>query len=112
MKVRPGDFLGLGRARVRAQEVKFLLLLSFFFAGPLYAANAYTCLIEPAQTVELGVPVGGVIERVTVKRGDRVRRNQVVASLDSRAERAAAALALYKSRLTGPAQLAQSKVAI
>jgi RND family efflux transporter MFP subunit len=86
------------------------LLLSLIFAGPLHAASTYTCLIEPAQTVELGVPVGGVIERVSVKRGDRVRRNQVVASLDSRAERAAAELALYKSRLMGPTQLAQSKI--
>ncbi|MGO1069155.1 efflux RND transporter periplasmic adaptor subunit [Lysobacter sp. CA199] len=79
-------------------------------AEPVHAAAAYNCLIEPAQSVELGTPVGGVLERVEVRRGDRVRRGQLVASLDSRAERAAAELALYKSQLAAPAQLAQSKI--
>lgn len=73
-------------------------------------ANTYDCLIEPTQMVELGAPVSGLIDRVLVKRGDRVARNQVLASLESHAEQAAADLAHYKSQLAGPAQLAQSKI--
>lgn len=78
-------------------------------SAPLHAAS-YSCLIEPAQVVELAPPVGGVIERVLVKRGDRVSRGQVVAQLDSRAEKAGAALALYRSKMEGPTELAQKKI--
>lgn len=60
--------------------------------------------------VELGAPVSGLIDRVLVKRGDRVTRNQVLASLESHAEQAAADLAHYKSQLAGPTQLAQGKI--
>jgi len=60
--------------------------------------------------VELGAPVSGLIDKVLVKRGDRVSRGEVLASLDSHAEQAAADLAHYKSQLVGPAQLAQSKI--
>lgn len=74
------------------------------------AANSYDCLIEPSQTVDLGTPAGGLIQRVWVKRGDRVSRNQIVVTLESRAEQAATDLAQYKSQLTGPITLAQSKI--
>ncbi|WP_266168853.1 efflux RND transporter periplasmic adaptor subunit [Dyella subtropica] len=76
----------------------------------LHAGVAYDCLIEPMQTVELGAPVSGVLDHVLVKRGDRVGRNQVLASLESHAEQAAADLAHYKSQLAGPTQLAASKI--
>ena len=39
-----------------------------------------------------------------------MRRGQLLASLDARAEEAAAALALYKSKLVGPTELAQAKI--
>jgi RND family efflux transporter MFP subunit len=74
------------------------------------AAESYDCLIEPAQTVELGTPVSGLLERVNVKRGDRIARNQVLATLESQSEQTAADLAHYKSQLTGPTQLAQGKI--
>lgn len=79
-------------------------------APPVHATASYACLIEPAQTVELGMPVGGVLERVLVKRGDRVKRGQVLASLESHTEIAATELARYKSQMSGPIQLAQSKI--
>ena len=74
------------------------------------AATTFDCLIEPAQTVEVGFPAAGVLERVLVKRGDRIARNQVLASLESRTEQAATDLARFKSQLAGPAQLARSKI--
>ena len=39
------------------------------------------CLVEPFMTVNVGSPVDGVLEQVTVNRGDRVRKGQVVAKL-------------------------------
>lgn len=44
--------------------------------------NGYDCLIEPAQTVELGTPVTGMVEKVLVQRGDRVKHAQVLAGTD------------------------------
>ncbi|MDO1527457.1 efflux RND transporter periplasmic adaptor subunit [Fulvimonas sp. R45] len=82
------------------------------YASPLYAASppSYDCLIEPAETVELGTAVGGVLGYVYVRRGERIKRGQVLAMLDSRAEQAAADLARYKSQLVGPSELAEAKI--
>lgn len=86
------------------------LLLAY--VTPLYAASplSYDCLIEPAETVELGTAVGGVLSQVYVRRGERIRRGQVLAMLDSRAEQASADLARYKSQLVGPSELAEAKI--
>lgn len=71
---------------------------------------AFDCLIEPAQTVELASPVTGLLSQVTVRRGDRVSKGQVLAVLESQAEQAAADLARFKSEQTGPLQMAERKV--
>ncbi|MFK2904915.1 efflux RND transporter periplasmic adaptor subunit [Dyella ginsengisoli] len=98
-------------ARTRHILVRGLIgALSLACAQSLHATSSYDCLIEPAETVELGTAVGGVLDHVYVKRGDRVKQGQLLAALDSRAEQAAAALALYKSRLAGPTDLAQAKI--
>ena len=46
------------------------------------------CLLEPQMVVELSSPVPGVIAKVRVDRGDRVRKGQVVVQLRSEVERA------------------------
>lgn len=74
------------------------------------ASAAYDCLIEPAQTVDIASPVTGLLEKVNVKRGDRVAKGQIVASLESRAEQSAASLAHYKSQLSGPTHSAESRI--
>lgn len=76
------------------------------------AAHAadYDCLIEPQQSVEIGSAVTGVIDKVLVKRGDRVRKGQVLAVLESTAEAAAAELAKFKSESTGAVEAAQMKI--
>ena len=47
------------------------------------------CLLEPHMVVKLGSPVAGVLQSVDVDRGDIVRKGNVVARIDSRAEAAA-----------------------
>lgn len=74
-----------------------------------YAAD-YDCLIEPQQSIEIGSAVTGVVDKVLVKRGDRVRRGQVLAVLESTAESAAAELAKFKSQATGAIEAAQKKI--
>ena len=55
------------------------------------------CLIEPHMVVNVGSAVDGVLEQVTVNRGDRVRKGQVVARLQSGVE--AAAVKLSEARV-------------
>lgn len=56
------------------------------------ASGELECLVEPFMTVNVGSPVDGVLELVTVNRGDRVRKGQVVAKLQSGVEEAAVKL--------------------
>jgi len=53
---------------------------------------AYECLLEPSLVVNVGSPVDGVLEQVLVDRGDRVKRGDVVAKLQSGVEAAAVGL--------------------
>lgn len=93
-----------------ASGLAYMLLLAYM--SPLYATSpsSYDCLIEPAETIELGTAVGGVLSHVYVRRGERIKRGQVLAALDSRAEQASADLARYKSQLAGPTELAEAKI--
>lgn len=61
------------------------------------AGGELECLVEPFMTVNVGSPVDGVLETVTVNRGDRVRKGQVVAKLQAGVE--AAAVSLTEARL-------------
>lgn len=54
------------------------------------------CLVEPHIVVNVGSPVDGVLEHVTVNRGDNVRKGQVVAKLQSGVETAALKLSLAR----------------
>jgi len=51
------------------------------------------CMIEPVAQIEISSHVDGVLDTVTVERGDRVVREQVLATLVSRVERANVELA-------------------
>ncbi|WP_169730217.1 efflux RND transporter periplasmic adaptor subunit, partial [Chitinimonas koreensis] len=85
-------------------------LLAAMMGGQSVAAAGFDCLIEPAQMVELSSPVTGLLERVTVRRGDKVARGQLLAALESTAEQASAELARYKSEQVGPSRLAEAKI--
>lgn len=74
------------------------------------SAAVFDCLIEPTQTVDISSPVVGLLEKVNVRRGDKVYKGQVIASLESTAETASAALARYKSEMTAPTETAKSKI--
>jgi RND family efflux transporter MFP subunit len=74
------------------------------------AQATHDCLIEPAQTVEVGSPGTGLLEKVLVRRGDRVTQGQVLAVLESRAESAATELARLKAEAKGPQEAARHKM--
>ncbi|OGB31303.1 MAG: hypothetical protein A3F78_02775 [Burkholderiales bacterium RIFCSPLOWO2_12_FULL_61_40] len=87
----------------------YAVLCGLLTTANIHAAN-FDCLIEPAQAVEVGSPTGGLLEKVNVKRGERVSKGQIVASLESKAETAAADLAKFKSGALGPTEAAKNKI--
>lgn len=83
--------------------------LGLFSATAAHAA-AFDCLIEPAQIVDISSPVIGLLDKVHVRRGDTVGKGQVVATLESRAETAATALARHRAEMVAPTKTAESKI--
>jgi RND family efflux transporter MFP subunit len=81
------------------------LALSLAVAGAPAAQSAtFDCLIEPRLRLELAAPIAGVLEEVLVDRGDRVRKGDIVARLDSTVEQAT--VALDKARAASQAAIA------
>ncbi|MEQ8496901.1 MAG: efflux RND transporter periplasmic adaptor subunit [Gammaproteobacteria bacterium] len=74
------------------------------------AAEPYPCLIEPAEVVELRSPVDGVIETVTVRRGDVLEKGQTLVVLQSDVQRAAAELAGYRTQMDGAIAAARTRI--
>ncbi|MEC5400282.1 efflux RND transporter periplasmic adaptor subunit [Uliginosibacterium sp. H1] len=56
---------------------------------PASRGDTLGCLLLPTAEAEVGSPVVGVLEKVNVERGDRVKKGQVVAQLVNDVERAA-----------------------
>jgi len=72
-------------------------------AGTVFAAQPQPigCMIEPDEVVEVGSPVIGVIQSI-VKRGDHVRKGQVLAVLRNNVDQAA--LSVAQSRAAANAE--------
>ena len=83
-----------------------LLLLS---SGSAMAED-YACLIEPRQVLKLATPVQGVVASVAVDRGDRVKKGQVVARLDSEVEEANLLIARLRAANDTEIASAQAKL--
>lgn len=85
-------------------------LFALFLCNSALSSSMFECMIEPTQNVDISSPVVGLLEKVEVQRGDKVHKGQVIATLESSAETASAALAHYKSELTAPTETAKSKI--
>jgi RND family efflux transporter MFP subunit len=68
------------------------------------------CLIEPAQVVDIGSAVIGLIEKVHVERADTVRRGDVLVELESGAERAAVELSRARAAMDGAERAREANV--
>lgn len=73
-------------------------------------ATDFDCMIEPAQVVEVRSPVVGLLETVHVRRGQSIRRGELLVTIESSVENSAAAAAQYKAQTTGTLAQAQAKV--
>jgi RND family efflux transporter MFP subunit len=68
------------------------------------------CLIEPKVVVSVAPGVEGLIETVTVDRGDFVGAGKVIATLESSVERSAVASARYRAEMEAPLKSNQIRV--
>lgn len=75
------------------------------------SSSEFDCLIEPAQTVELRSPVVGILQQVHVRRGQLVRKGEVLVTIESSVERSAADTARFRAQAQGALQTARYKVA-
>ncbi|HTN94725.1 MAG TPA: efflux RND transporter periplasmic adaptor subunit [Gallionella sp.] len=81
-----------------------VLVFGFPIAG---WSESFECLIEPNQVVEIRSAAEGIIERVNVQRGDRVKVGETLVQLESSVEKSAADMARYRSQMEG--RIASSK---
>jgi RND family efflux transporter MFP subunit len=88
--------------------------LTATLAACLLAANAgaseYNCLIEAYESVDVRSPVEALIESISVRRGDVVKRGQVLVRLESAAERAAYDLARARATMQGEIKAAEARL--
>jgi len=80
-------------------------------AAGIAGATDFDCMIEPAQVIEVRSPVVGLLERVHVRRGQTVRRGDLLVTIESSVESSAASTAQYKAQTQGALAQAQAKVA-
>lgn len=74
---------------------------------PLLNTGSLDCVIKPGKTVELSSSVRGRLKQILVDRGDKVKKNQVVARLNSSIEKANVALA--KKRADSDSDISSKK---
>jgi len=66
-------------------------------------------VVQPYRIVRVGAASDGLLSRVLVDRGDRVRRGQLLAELDQGVERASAELARARAQLVGAVESARER---
>jgi RND family efflux transporter MFP subunit len=90
-----------------------IALVVFVQAAPRVASGQGSdleCLIEPSQIVTVSLPVEGLLETMTVDRGDLVKKGQVLATLESSVERATVAVARARAAIEAPIKGSQIRI--
>jgi RND family efflux transporter MFP subunit len=74
------------------------------------AKNEFDCMIEARQQVDVRASAEGVIESVRVRRGDRVKKGELLVKLSSGPEQATVNLARSRAVMEGEIKAAQARV--
>lgn len=82
------------------------LLLS---SSVLAETKSFNCLIEANQLIEVRSSVPGLLESVPAKRGDAVKKGDVIVRLEASVEKSASNLAHFKAGMTGHIESWQAK---
>lgn len=87
-----------------------MCLLAASLMTSVAQARSFDCLIEPMQVVEVRSPVEGVIEKIHVERGDRVKKGRKLFELESRVEQSTLEMAKHRSEMVGRLTTARSRL--
>ena len=88
----------------------FMICLAAGAASAQDAKNEFDCLIEARQQVDVRASAEGVIEAVLVRRGDVVKKGDLLAKLSSGPERATLNLARSRATMEGELKAAETRV--
>jgi len=88
----------------------FTLCMVFLVRVPAVHSQELDCLIEPFATVKLSSAVQGLLETVTVDRGDMVKKGQILATLESGAEKAAIEVLRARATLESAIKTSQARL--
>ena len=91
---------------------KLLLSASILVFGVVFAVGAkdLDCVIEASEEADVSSSVRGVMSAVDVKRGDWVKKGQVLARIESSVEQAAVDLARARAETTKMVQARQTRL--
>jgi RND family efflux transporter MFP subunit len=96
------------RQRLSATVIIVVMLVGLH--GRIVHSAELDCLIEPYVVVSVSAAVEAVVETMSVDRGDLVKAGQVLATLESRLEKAAVAAARGRALMEGAIKSNQARL--
>lgn len=72
--------------------------------------NGFECVIEARTKTRVGSPSSGLVKKILVKRGDKVKKGQIIAKLESSLQKVAVELALMNANDQVELQSRQSRL--
>ncbi|MEO1161668.1 MAG: efflux RND transporter periplasmic adaptor subunit [Pseudomonadota bacterium] len=96
--------------------ISVIAIIAFAGGSAGYQAAAasrqmeFDCLIVPNADIQLGSPVAGIVSEMLVDRGDRVRKGQIVAKLESSIQQANVKIMEARVDQNSSLNLAKSKL--
>ena len=74
--------------------------------------SVFSCMIEPEQAVEIRSSITGVVDKITVGRGDTVKKGQILVILNATVSQAAATSARQRAKAHAQINGARQKLAL
>ena len=102
--------LSVSKPAVKPTAPFALLVVALTSCSAISNAAEFDCVLEPRQIVDIRSPAAGLIERVTVDRGQSVRAGQVLVSLDTGQDRASLDLAKQRATMQGAIRSGESRL--
>ena len=78
---------------LRVYSCSLIIFLFFVVSASAQHNHSFDGLIEPSEVVQVSSQIPGILEKIIVERGDRVKEGQIIARLNSNIEKAAVDLA-------------------
>jgi RND family efflux transporter MFP subunit len=114
--MRATDFVNIVDRMIRNCRIGGLLARLALAAGGLFcladaaSSGDVACVIKPSAEISIATPVEGLIQTMTVDRGDWVTKDQVLVTLESSLEEATVALAKAKAEAEAALKTSQVKI--